>query len=168
MKVTMKALVAIAAIAMTTTAAQAAPAFQKMHGGQTYAGVKLNSAFSGGFGSALSGTVYGGYEVAPNVAIEAAVSPSVGNGVTAISGSVTGVYRYSLQNVIQAPAYVKGKVGVGAAYYSYKEVVPGFNSGFGGVAPVWGFGVGYDVTPDISVELDANTLGGGIGIHKKF
>lgn len=168
MKVTTKALVAIATIAMTTTAAQAAPSFNKMHGGQSYVGARLNSTFGAGFGSGLGGTVYGGYEVAPNVAVEAAISPDIGNGVTMIRGSVTGAYRHSLQNVIQAPVYVKGKVGVGAVYANYKTLVPGYNNGFGNVGAVWGLGVGYDIAPDMSVELDANTLGGGIGLHKKF
>lgn len=169
MKVTTKALVAIAAIAMTTTAAQAAPSFSKMQGGQSYVGARLNSTFGVGFGGGLGGTVYGGYEVAPNVSVEAAVSPSFGNGVTMVRGSVTGAYRHSLQNVIQAPVYVKGKVGIGAAYTRFSTTIPGVNdNNFSGPGAVWGIGVGYDIAPDMSVELDANTLGGGIGLHKKF
>lgn len=173
MKLTTKALVAIATIAMTATAAQAALAYKQtqglytQNGGQTYVGARLNSAFAGNFGSGISGTVYGGYEVAPNVAIEGAISPTFANGVTSVGLSVTGAYRHSLQNVVQAPVYLKGKLGIGGSYTSVSS--NGINaSGFGGTGLVWGVGAGYDLSPDLALELDANNFGGGIGVHKKF
>lgn len=170
MKLTTKALVAIATIAMTATAAQAAPVFGQAHGGQTYVGARLNSAYAGAFGSSISGTVYGGYEVAPNVAIEGAISPTFASGVTSVGLSVTGAYRHSLQNVVQAPVYLKGKLGIATGYSSPTTVngVQISRGGFGRPGLDWGVGAGYDLSPDLSLELDVNSFGGGIGVHKKF
>lgn len=178
-----KSMIALAAGSLLTVGAQAAP-WNTASAGQPYVGVKVGQANvdidNASTKKPTAYGVYGGYNFDPNFGVEVEY---VGSGKADFNRNATpnivgeydmktygayGTYRY---NFADTPIYGKAKLGVARTEVSGSTVGYNYSSNKTGIAG--GVGLGYNVSPNFSVEAEYAMAGSdakllSVGAHLKF